>query len=197
MDANIQFRLGNVNAFQLADGLQYTLSHIEQLSGRYHYEYWIMWQIRMCKYLKHWTYWCFYIRPVWKWPGCRFWAVVMWRICLLFSCGRVPRRKVAWKLACAMVWILTFKGLKVTLTWSLEQLSYIIFLIQCRRTLRRTKLTWFHSIWSKGLYWSYLKQQEYLEANTSCNIDSFLWVYSFNQCRIWLWFYHYINKLIS
>ncbi|KAI9161166.1 hypothetical protein LWI28_015047 [Acer negundo] len=32
VDANIQFRLGNVDAFQLADGLQYTFSHVGQLT---------------------------------------------------------------------------------------------------------------------------------------------------------------------
>ncbi|AQL01818.1 Pre-mRNA-processing-splicing factor 8A [Zea mays] len=33
VDANIQFRLGNVDAFQLADGLQYIFSHVGQLTG--------------------------------------------------------------------------------------------------------------------------------------------------------------------
>ncbi|MCI29345.1 pre-mRNA-processing-splicing factor 8-like, partial [Trifolium medium] len=33
VDANVQFRLGNVDAFQLADGLQYTFSHVGQLTG--------------------------------------------------------------------------------------------------------------------------------------------------------------------
>lgn len=33
VDANVQFRLGNVDAFQLADGLQYIFSHVGQLTG--------------------------------------------------------------------------------------------------------------------------------------------------------------------
>lgn len=33
VDANVQFRLGNVDAYQLADGLQYTFSHVGQLTG--------------------------------------------------------------------------------------------------------------------------------------------------------------------
>ena len=33
VDANVQFRLGNVDAFQLADGLQYTFAHVGQLTG--------------------------------------------------------------------------------------------------------------------------------------------------------------------
>ena len=49
VDANVQFRLGNVDAFQLADGLQYTFSHVGQLTGMYRYKYKLMRQIRMCK----------------------------------------------------------------------------------------------------------------------------------------------------
>ena len=44
-----QFRLGNVDAFQLADGLQYTFAHVGQLTGMYRYKYKLMRQIRMCK----------------------------------------------------------------------------------------------------------------------------------------------------
>ena len=33
VDANVQFRLGNVDAFQLADGLQYIFAHVGQLTG--------------------------------------------------------------------------------------------------------------------------------------------------------------------
>ena len=42
-------RLGNVDAFQLADGLQYTFAHVGQLTGMYRYKYKLMRQIRMCK----------------------------------------------------------------------------------------------------------------------------------------------------
>ena len=49
VDANVQFRLGNVDAFQLADGLQYTFAHVGQLTGMYRYKYKLMRQIRMCK----------------------------------------------------------------------------------------------------------------------------------------------------
>ena len=45
----VQFRLGNVDSFQLADGLQYTFSHVGQLTGMYRYKYKLMRQIRMCK----------------------------------------------------------------------------------------------------------------------------------------------------
>ena len=45
----MQFRLGNVDAFQLADGLQYIFSHVGQLTGMYRYKYKLMRQVRMCK----------------------------------------------------------------------------------------------------------------------------------------------------
>jgi pre-mRNA-processing factor 8 len=35
VDANVQYRLGNVDAFQLADGLQYAFAHVGQLTGMY------------------------------------------------------------------------------------------------------------------------------------------------------------------
>ena len=39
VDANVQYRLGNVDAFQLADALQYIFSHIGALTGMYRYKY--------------------------------------------------------------------------------------------------------------------------------------------------------------
>jgi pre-mRNA-processing factor 8 len=39
VDAHVQFRLGNVDAFQLADGLQYMFAHVGQLTGMYRYKY--------------------------------------------------------------------------------------------------------------------------------------------------------------
>ncbi|KAL2493475.1 Pre-mRNA-processing-splicing factor [Abeliophyllum distichum] len=54
VDANIQFRLGNVDAFQLADGLQYIFSHVGQLTGMYRYRYRLMRQIRMLPLLERW-----------------------------------------------------------------------------------------------------------------------------------------------
>ncbi|KAF9623564.1 hypothetical protein IFM89_003354 [Coptis chinensis] len=89
VDANIQFRLGNVDAFQLADGLQYTFSHVGQLTGMYRYKYRLIAQIRMCKDLKHLIYYRFNTGPVGKGPGCGFWAP-MWRVWLFFLRGIVP-----------------------------------------------------------------------------------------------------------
>jgi pre-mRNA-processing factor 8 len=42
VDAHVQFRLGNVDAFQLADGLQYMFAHVGQLTGMYRYKYKLM-----------------------------------------------------------------------------------------------------------------------------------------------------------
>ena len=53
VDSHVQYRLGNVDAFQLADGLQYTFAHVGQLTGMYRYKYKLMRQVRMCKDLKH------------------------------------------------------------------------------------------------------------------------------------------------
>ena len=53
VDSHVQYRLGNVDAFQLADGLQYIFAHVGQLTGMYRYKYRLMRQIRMCKDLKH------------------------------------------------------------------------------------------------------------------------------------------------
>ena len=89
VDAHVQYRLGNVDAFQLADGLQYIFSHIGQLTGMYRYKYRLMRQIRMCKDLKHLIYYRFNTGPVGKGPGVGFWAP-MWRVWLFFMRGIVP-----------------------------------------------------------------------------------------------------------
>ncbi|RUS16869.1 PRP8 pre-mRNA processing factor 8-like protein, isoform CRA_d, partial [Endogone sp. FLAS-F59071] len=84
-----QYRLGNVDAFQLADGLQYIFSHVGQLTGMYRYKYRLMRQIRMCKDLKHLIYWRFNTGPVGKGPGVGIWAPG-WRVWLFFMRGIVP-----------------------------------------------------------------------------------------------------------
>ena len=59
VDSVVQYRLGNVDAYQLADGLQYVFAHVGQLTGMYRYKYKLMRQIRQCKDLKHVIYWRF------------------------------------------------------------------------------------------------------------------------------------------
>ncbi|KHJ87683.1 PROCN domain protein [Oesophagostomum dentatum] len=59
VDAHVQYRLNNVDAYQLADGLQYIFAHVGQLTGMYRYKYKLMRQVRMCKDLKHVIYYRF------------------------------------------------------------------------------------------------------------------------------------------
>ncbi|KAJ3360175.1 Pre-mRNA-processing-splicing factor 8 [Kappamyces sp. JEL0680] len=89
VDSHVQYRLGNVDAFQLADGLQYTFAHIGQLTGMYRYKYKLMRQIRMCKDLKHLIYYRFNTGPVGKGPGVGFWAPG-WRVWIFFLRATVP-----------------------------------------------------------------------------------------------------------
>ncbi|CAG8523670.1 4130_t:CDS:2 [Ambispora gerdemannii] len=89
VDSHVQYRLGNVDAFQLADGLQYVFAHVGQLTGMYRYKYRLMRQIRLCKDLKHLIYYRFNSGPVGKGPGCGFWAPG-WRVWLFFMRGIVP-----------------------------------------------------------------------------------------------------------
>eukprot|EP01129_Flabellula_baltica_P001911 TRINITY_DN11807_c0_g1_i1.p1 TRINITY_DN11807_c0_g1~~TRINITY_DN11807_c0_g1_i1.p1 ORF type:complete len:2342 (+),score=510.21 TRINITY_DN11807_c0_g1_i1:47-7072(+) len=89
VDAHVQYRMGHVDAFQLADGLQYIFSHVGQLTGMYRYKYRLMRQIRMCKDLKHLIYYRFNTGAVGKGPGCGFWAPG-WRVWIFFLRGIVP-----------------------------------------------------------------------------------------------------------
>lgn len=109
VDAHVQFRLGNVDAFQLADAIQYIFAHIGALTGMYRsvvqlviccwhphsrpyllrYKYKLMRQVRMTKDLKHLIYYRFNTGPVGKGPGCGFWAPG-WRVWLFFMRGIVP-----------------------------------------------------------------------------------------------------------
>lgn len=88
VDAHVQYRLGNVDAFQLADGLHYTLNHLGQLTGIYRYKYRVMHQIRTCKDLKHVIYYRFN-NVIGKGPGCGFWQP-SWRVWLFFLRGIIP-----------------------------------------------------------------------------------------------------------
>lgn len=89
VDCHVQYRLGNVDAFQLADGLQFTLNHVGQLTGMYRYKYKLMKQIRQCKDLKHVIYHRFNAGAVGKGPGCGIWAP-SWRVWVFFMRGITP-----------------------------------------------------------------------------------------------------------
>ena len=89
VDIHVQYRLGNIDSYQLADGVQYIFSHIGQLTGMYRYKYKLMKQIRQCKDLKHVIYYRFNRGPVGKGPGVGIWAP-MWRVWLFFLRGVTP-----------------------------------------------------------------------------------------------------------
>ncbi|KAL2155807.1 hypothetical protein VTH82DRAFT_549 [Thermothelomyces myriococcoides] len=89
VDAQVQYRLGNIDAFQLADGILYAFNHVGQLTGMYRYKYKLMHQIRSCKDLKHLIYYRFNTDAVGKGPGCGFWAPA-WRVWLFFMRGIIP-----------------------------------------------------------------------------------------------------------
>ena len=89
VDSHVQYRLGNVDAFQLADGLHYIFNHVGQLTGMYRYKYKLMRQIRACKDLKHLLYYRFNTGPVGKGPGCGFWGPA-WRVWVAFLRGVTP-----------------------------------------------------------------------------------------------------------
>ncbi|CCC69721.1 hypothetical protein NCAS_0D01400 [Naumovozyma castellii] len=88
VDAHVQYRLGNVDAFQLADGIYYILNHLGQLTGIYRYKYKVMHQIRACKDLKHVVYYRFN-KILGKGPGCGFWQPA-WRVWIFFIRGIIP-----------------------------------------------------------------------------------------------------------
>ncbi|KAA6369241.1 MAG: putative Pre-mRNA-processing-splicing factor 8, partial [Streblomastix strix] len=89
VDVHAKFRLGEVDAYRLADGLQYIFAHVGQLTGMYRYKYKLMKQVRACKDLKHLIYHRFNTGAVGKGPGCGFWTPG-WRVWLFFMRGIVP-----------------------------------------------------------------------------------------------------------
>lgn len=88
VDSHVQFRLGNVDAFQLADAIYYILNHLGHLTGIYRYKYKVMHQIRACKDLKHVVYHRFN-KIIGKGPGCGFWQPA-WRVWIFFMRGIIP-----------------------------------------------------------------------------------------------------------
>jgi pre-mRNA-processing factor 8 len=48
VDAHVQYRPGNVNAFRLADALQYIFAHVGALTGIYRYKPKLLRQVRYC-----------------------------------------------------------------------------------------------------------------------------------------------------
>ncbi|KAI5962637.1 PRP8 [Candida pseudojiufengensis] len=88
VDSHIQYRLGNVDAYQLADGIYYVLNHLGHLTGIYRYKYKVMHQIRQCKDYKHIIYNRFN-KLIGKGPGCGFWQPA-WKVWIFFLRGIIP-----------------------------------------------------------------------------------------------------------
>ena len=88
VDAHVQFRLNNCDAFQLADALHYIFNHVGHLTGLYRYKYKSMHQIRQCKDLKHVIYHRFN-NLIGKGPGCGFWYP-SYKVWLSFMRGSTP-----------------------------------------------------------------------------------------------------------
>ena len=89
LDCHIQYRLGQCDAYVLADALQYVFAHAGHLTGLYRYKYKIMHQIRACKELKHVIYSRFNAGEIGGGPGDGFWGP-MWRVWVFFLRGTVP-----------------------------------------------------------------------------------------------------------
>lgn len=89
LDCHVQYRLGQIDAYVLADALQYTFTHAGHLTGMYRYKYKLMHQVRTCKDLKHVIYSRFNAGEVGKGPGVGFWGP-MWRVWVFFMRGSVP-----------------------------------------------------------------------------------------------------------
>ncbi|PWZ00736.1 PROCN-domain-containing protein [Testicularia cyperi] len=89
VDSHVQFRLGSIDAFQLADGLQYLFAHVGQLTAVYRYKYKSMHQIRQCKDIKHLVYYRFNTGAIGKGPGVGFWGPSL-RVWIFYLRGIVP-----------------------------------------------------------------------------------------------------------
>lgn len=89
VDCRLQYRMGNVDAYELNDAVQYIFTHMGQLTGIYRYKYKVMHQITACNDVKHVIYDRFNLDGVGKGPGCGIWQP-MWCIWLGFLRGNLP-----------------------------------------------------------------------------------------------------------
>ncbi|KNH06334.1 pre-mRNA-processing-splicing factor 8-like protein [Perkinsela sp. CCAP 1560/4] len=89
VDCHVKHRLGEIDAYQLADAVHYIFTHVGKLSGIYRYKYTFMRSIKHSKDIKHLLYYRFNTGPVGKGPGMGFWAPV-WRMWVCLFRGMVP-----------------------------------------------------------------------------------------------------------
>ena len=100
VDSHVKYRMGYIEAFQLADGLQYIFTHVGHLTGMYRYKYRLMRQVRMCKDIKHLTNYRFNTGPVGEGPRCRFLGTKLESLAFLPQRYYTIAWKMAWKLTC-------------------------------------------------------------------------------------------------
>lgn len=89
VDVHVVFRLGQIDSFQLADGLHYIFTHVGKLTGLYRYKYRTMRQIKRARDLKHMLYDRFNSGEVPSGPGMGFWAPA-WRVWVYYFRGMTP-----------------------------------------------------------------------------------------------------------
>ena len=89
IDSHLKFKKGNINIYQLSDGIHYIFTHMGHLTGIYRYKYKVMKQIHLCKSIKRILYEKFNQKTAKKGPGFGFWAPV-WRIWIFFLKGISP-----------------------------------------------------------------------------------------------------------
>eukprot|EP00760_Papus_ankaliazontas_P008488 PhM_4_TR13843/c0_g1_i1/m.79014/K12856/PRPF8, PRP8; pre-mRNA-processing factor 8 len=89
VDCHVKYRLGDIDAYQLADALHYCFTHVGNITGIHRYKYRTMRQVRRCRQLKHVVYYRFNTGPVGRGPGTGFWAPA-WRTWVRFLQGITP-----------------------------------------------------------------------------------------------------------
>lgn len=89
VDVHVQFRLGQIDAYQLADAVHYVFTHVGKLTGLYRYKYRAMRQIKRARDLKHVLYHRFNVGEVPPGPGMGFWAP-SWRVWVFYLRGMAP-----------------------------------------------------------------------------------------------------------
>nr|UXY88510.1 splicing factor Prp8 [Cryptomonas curvata] len=87
VDIHVQFRIGNINEYQLADGISYIFTHMGHLTGIYRYKYKTIYQIRVCKSIQKILY--KKLNKNKKSIAFGFWAP-FWRVWLFFMRGVSP-----------------------------------------------------------------------------------------------------------
>ena len=89
VDVHVKYRLGQIDAFQLADGLHYVFTHSAKLTGMYRYKYRVMRQAKEARDWKRLIYSRFNTGEVKKGPGAGFWEPA-WRVWVFFMRGITP-----------------------------------------------------------------------------------------------------------